>query len=303
MNKTEITSLWSLPLMELLQRADAVRRHHVGSKMELCTILNAKSGQCTEDCKYCAQSAHHQTDIQVYPLQSVDQILQAARAARDIGSQRFGIVTSGCALSSDEVKRVAEATRQIVAKVGIDVCGSLGILTPDDLHLFKLAGMTRYHHNIETSRRFFPYITSTHSFDDRIRTIHAAKAQGMEVCSGGIIGLGETLDDRIDMALCLKELDVDSVPINVLVPVKGTALENQPPLSCVEAIRTIALFRIVLQNKTIRLAAGRETLLKDFQALAFHAGANAMLIGGYLTTRGRSVQDDHKLVQEVLASW
>jgi biotin synthase len=289
--------------MELIAHADSVRRKHIGSKMELCTILNAKSGQCTEDCKYCAQSAHHKTDIQVYALNSVDQIVQAAHAAHDIGSHRFGIVTSGCALSHDEVARVAQATRQIRDKIGIDVCGSLGIVTPEDLHLLKQSGMTRYHHNIETSRRFFPHITTTHSFDDRIRTIRAAQAEGMEVCSGGIIGLGETLDDRIDMALCLKELDVDSVPINVLVPIKGTALENQPPLSCDDAIRTIAIFRIVLENKTIRLAAGRESLLKDFQALAFHAGANAMLIGGYLTTRGRSVEEDRKLVREVLASW
>jgi biotin synthase len=303
MDKKEIKALWSLPLMDLIQRADGVRRYCAGSAIELCTILNAKSGQCSEDCKYCAQSAHHKTDIQVYSLNSVDQMVQAAQAAHDIGSQRFGIVTSGCALSHDEVKRVAEATREIVAKVGINVCGSLGILTPEDLRLLKQAGMTRYHHNIETSRRFFPYITTTHTFDDRIQTIHAAKAEGMQVCSGGIIGMGETLDDRIDMALCLQELDVDSVPINVLVPVKGTALENQQLLSCVEAIRTIAIFRLILKTKTIRLAAGRETILKDFQALAFHAGANAMLIGGYLTTRGRSVQEDQKLVQEVLASW
>jgi biotin synthase len=303
MDRNDIKKLYSLPLMDIITHADSVRRKHVGAKMDLCTILNAKSGQCTEDCKYCAQSAHHKTDIQVYALNSVDQIVQAARAAHDIGSHRFGIVTSGCALSHDEVARVAQATRKIRDQIGIAVCGSLGIVTPEDLHLLKQSGMTRYHHNIETSRRFFPHITTTHSFDDRIRTIHAAKAQGMEVCSGGIIGLGETLDDRIDMALCLKELDVDSVPINVLVPIKGTALENQSPLSCDDAIRTIAIFRIVLENKTIRLAAGRESVLKDFQALAFHAGANAMLIGGYLTTRGRSVEEDRKLVREVLASW
>ncbi len=303
MDRNKIKELWSLPLMELIQRADSVRRERVGAKLELCSIRNAKSGQCSEDCKYCAQSVHHKTDVQVYPLDSVDQMVQAAATAKDIGVQRFGIVTSGAALSHDEVARVAEATSEIRSRIGIKVCGSLGILHQNDLQLLKEAGMERYHHNIETSRRFFPYITTTHTFDDRIATIHAARNVGMEVCSGGVIGLGETIDDRIDMAICLRELDVDSVPINVLVPVKGTALENQALISCNDVIRTLAIFRIVLGNKAIRLAAGRETVLKDFQALAFHAGANAMLIGGYLTTRGRSVQEDHNLVAEVLASW
>ena len=302
MDRNKIKELWSLPLMELIQRADSVRRERVGAKLELCSIRNAKSGQCSEDCKYCAQSVHHKTDVQVYPLDSVDQMVQAAATAKDIGVQRFGIVTSGAALSHDEVARVAEATSEIRSRIGIKGLWFAGHPSSKRPAIIK-AGMERYHHNIETSRRFFPYITTTHTFDDRIATIHAARNVGMEVCSGGVIGLGETIDDRIDMAICLRELDVDSVPINVLVPVKGTALENQALISCNDVIRTLAIFRIVLGNKAIRLAAGRETVLKDFQALAFHAGANAMLIGGYLTTRGRSVQEDHNLVAEVLASW
>ncbi|MDD5686560.1 MAG: biotin synthase BioB [Elusimicrobia bacterium] len=302
-NKSEINLLLDLPLPELISRANEVRKRGVGNNLELCSIMNAKSGLCSEDCKFCAQSAHHSTDISVYPLKNKKEMLVAAQQAKDIGAGRFDIVSSGNTLSNDEVSIIAEAIVEIRKKIGIDMCASLGKLNEENLLLLKNAGLSRYHHNIETSRNYFPNIVSTHSFQDRIDTIKTAKKVGLQVCSGGIIGIGETWSDRIDMVLTLKELNVDSVPINVLVPIKGTNMESQKSLSCVDAIKTIAIFRIVLQDKIIKIAAGRESVLKDFQAMAFMAGANGMLIGGYLTIKGRNVKDDRQLVEEIKKVW
>lgn len=303
MERRKINSLLKLPLAELIALANKIRQEHAGKRIELCSIMNAKSGLCAQDCRFCAQSAGHKTGIPTYPLKSKEEMLEAAKAAKAIGAHRFDIVTSGNRLSKEEVKLVAEAIRQIRRKVGIPMCASLGSLDEDDFLFLKEAGLSRYHHNIETSPDFFPKISTTHTFADRIKTIKAAKKAGLQVCSGGIIGLGETIEDRIEMALCLKELDVDSVPINILVAIKGTPLENREPLACMEAIRTVALFRIILKDKIIKVAAGRESVLKDFQAMAFMAGANGMLIGGYLTIRGREVADDQKLVKEVEKLW
>ncbi len=230
-------------------------------------------------------------------------MFKAARRAKDIGAQRFDIVTSGNRLNQDELRVITDTISDITDKIGIKMCASLGSLKEKELSLLKDAGLTRYHHNLETSRNYFNRVVSTHTFQDRINTIRLAKKVGLQVCSGGIIGMGETLDDRIQMALTLKELDVDSVPINILVPIKGTRFENKPLLSCSEAIRTIALFRIILREKIIKIAAGRESVLKDFQALAFLAGANGMLIGGYLTIKGREPEEDLQMVEEVKLLW
>jgi len=303
MNRTEILSLLELPLQELIARANQVRAECAGNKVELCNIMNAKSGACAEDCKFCAQSGRHSTSAAVYPLQSKAEMLKQARRAREIGAHRFDIVTSGDSLSRDEVARIAEAIAEIRSTVGIALCASLGTLGPEDFGLLASAGLSRYHHNIETSRRFFPQIVTTHSYDDRVRTVRTAKAAGLQVCSGGILGLGETMEDRVDMALELLDLNVDSVPLNVLVPIKGTSLENQTPLSPLEAVRSIAIFRIVLRHRIIKLAAGRESALKDYQALAYMAGANGMLIGCYLTIAGRSVADDRALAAEIEKMW
>lgn len=303
MKREEITKLLDMPITELVTLANNVRKEGVGNKIELCNILNAKSGLCSEDCKFCAQSAHHNTNVSVYPLKSKEEMLDAAKKAKEIGAERFDIVTSGNRLTKDELTTIAEVVKHVTSKMGLKMCASLGKLTRDELLLLKDAGLTRYHHNIETSRNFYPKIVSTHSFEERVETIKTAKSIGLEVCSGGIIGLGESWDDRIDMALELKELNVDSVPINVLVPIDGTPLEKKYNISCMDAIRTVAIFRIILKDKIIKLAAGRETVLKDFQSMAFMAGANGMLIGGYLTIRGRSVEEDHKLVEEILKTW
>lgn len=301
--KEDISSLLKLPIPELVSLANRVRQRHTGLRIELCSILNAKSGRCGEDCKFCAQASRHSGEILAYPLKGKEEILKSAQDAKDIGADKFGIVTSGNRLSKKELDAVAEAIFEIRSNVGIAVCASLGTLNEEELKILKESGLSRYHHNIETSARFYPQIVTTHTFEERLHTIRAAKRAGLEVCSGGIIGMGETWQDRIDMAHLLKGLDVDSVPINILVPIRGTPLEDLSPLSCVEAIRTIALFRIILKDKVIKIAAGRESMLKDFQALGFMAGANGMLIGGYLTIKGRDVKEDWKLVEDIEMIW
>lgn len=303
MDKNEINFLLKLSTLELISMADKVRQEFVGSKIELCNIMNAKSGLCGEDCKFCAQSSRHSTGASVYPLKNKKEIFEAALKARDIGAERFDIVTSGDHLSEKELAVICESIQEITSKIGIAMCASLGTLDEEAFKLLKKSGLSRYHHNIETAPSYFSKIVSTHKFEDRINTIRAAKKAGLGVCSGGIIGLGESLEDRIEMALCLKELNVDSVPINVLVPIKGTPLETTNAISCMEAIRTIAIFRIILKDKINKIAAGRESCLKDFQALAFMAGANGMLIGGYLTIKGRAPEDDYKLLKEIKELW
>lgn len=303
MDKNQINPLLELALSELISIANRVRQEFVGETIDLCSIMNAKSGLCSQDCKFCAQASRHPTGINTYPLKKKKEMLEQAKRAKDIGAERFDIVTSGEKLSKNELKIIADAIIEITNKVGIKMCASLGKMDEEGLSLLKEAGLTRYHHNIETSPNYFPKIVTTHTFQERVDTIKAAKIAGLEVCSGGIIGMGEALSDRIEMALILKELDVDSVPINILVPIKGTPLEKQNVLSPAEAIRTIAIFRIILKDKIIKIAAGRESILGDFQALAFMAGANGMLIGGYLTIKGREVSEDWKLIEEVKKLW
>ncbi|MDO8663088.1 MAG: biotin synthase BioB [Candidatus Omnitrophota bacterium] len=299
----DILRLLELPFPELISLANSTRNEHAGKHIDLCSIMNAKSGMCAQDCKFCAQSARHSTGINTYSLKKREEMLELAQKAKAIGADRFDIVTSGNSLSADEFALICEAIREIKHKIGIKLCASLGKLSEKQLSQLKESGLTRYHHNLETSRRYFPQIVSTHSFDDRVETIKAVKKVGLEACSGGIIGMGESMEDRISLALTLEELGVDSVPINILVPIKGTPLGERPLLSCTEAIRTVAIFRIILKEKTIKVAAGRESVLKDFQAMAFMAGANGMLIGGYLTIKGRSVDEDWKLVEEVKKLW
>jgi biotin synthase len=301
--KPDVDYLLHAPLLELAQRANEVRANGGFDSFELCSIINAKSGRCGEDCKFCAQSAGHSSQIQTYPLKSNDEIFAAAEDAKAMGAERFGIVTSGNRLTDEELDRVAAVISEICERIGIRLCASMGALKKSELMRLKDAGLSRYHHNIETSARYYPHIVSTHDFEERLATIRVAKEVGLKVCSGGIIGMGETWQDRIDMAVLLKELDVDSVPVNLLVPVEGTDLESVEPISCPDAVRTICIFRIILPDKAIKIAAGRETVLKDFQAMAFMAGANGMLIGGYLTVKGRAVAEDRKLVREIEQLW
>lgn len=303
MNRDEALKLLDLPFLDLVSMADEERRKNAGEGISLCGIVNAKSGVCPEDCKFCAQSVHHKTKIEAYPLLGRDNIVREAFKAQKNGAERFGIVTSGNRLSSNEIDAVSSAIKEILDRTNLSVCASLGALDEGSFLKLKMAGLKRYHHNVETSPDFYPNIVSTHKYSERINTINLAKKHGFEVCSGGIIGLGESWKDRIDMAFVLKALDVDSIPLNFLVPIKGTPLEEAPVLSAQDAIRTIAIFRLINPGKAIRVAAGRETVLKDYEALMFMAGANGMMIGGYLTIAGRSVKEDTELVSGVRDIW
>lgn len=303
MQLKDILDLYDLPVSELAAMADKVRREYLPGRFETCTICNAKCGKCTEDCRYCAQSVHYTTGIDEYPLISSEKMAQAADEAAAIGSGRFGIVTSGRQLDDNEVETVAQAISCVAEKADIMPCASLGILTLDQFHRLRDAGLDRYHHNIEAASSCFPKITSTHTFEDRLRTIELAREAGLSICCGGIIGMGESREDRAQMALELAQIAPDSIPVNVLMPIPGTPLENCEKISVGEALKTISVFRIANPKSTIRLAAGRESFFKDFMGMAFLAGANAMMIGGYLTQRGRSVEEDLALAGEVIAAW
>lgn len=290
------------PVSCLEEAADQVRRMRMGSGFDLCTIINGKSGRCPEDCRYCAQSAHYNTGIAEYPLLSPAQIVEAAKRNFEQGVMRFSIVTSGRALSDSEVDAVCRCYEKIRDCCEIQLCASHGLLTLSQLQKLKQAGVSRYHCNLETSRRYFPSVCSTHSYDDKLATIENAKKAGLSICSGGIIGMGETMEDRIDLALELRTLLVRSVPINVLSPIAGTPFAALAPLSEEEVIKTIALFRLLLPDAAIRMAGGRGAL-PEYGRRAFCAGANAAISGDMLTTCGITVKADramlHKLGFEV----
>ncbi|HEX3045382.1 MAG TPA: biotin synthase BioB [Bacillota bacterium] len=299
----DISRFISMPLLELVQLADQVRQKFCGPSLDICSIINAKSGVCNQDCTFCAQSGHYHTGISSYPLLSDNQIADAALKAETIGAKRFGIVTSGHSIDAHELQQLCRVIAKIKSETRLEVCGSFGILSKEDLSLLHQAGLSRFHHNIETSPSFYGKICTTHDFQDRVKTIDYAKQAGLEICSDVILGLGESWNDRMEMILTLKELDVNSVPLNILIPIPGTPLESSPSLSPFEIIRAIAIFRIILEKPVIKIAAGRDTVFKDFQGLGFMAGANGMIRGGYLTTKGRDGEDDQKLIRDILSSW
>lgn len=274
-----------------------------GSKVSLCSIINAKSGRCSEDCAFCSQSAHYRTDAPVYPLVDEKEVVSAARQARDEGASHFSLVTSGRGLSGDDLERVAEMISAIKDRAGIRVCASLGILGKEELTFLKDAGLVRYHHNLESCKEFFPRVVQSHSFEERAAVVRAAREAGLEICSGGIMGLGESEADRLSLARSLAEMQVDSVPLNILIPLAGTPLADISPLSVNKVLRTIALFRLILPTVPIRLAAGRESVLADFLSTAFLAGADGMMIGGYLTRGGRPASQDLKFIEDVRQLW
>ena len=291
----------ALPLAELLALTDNLRRKHSGNRVRLCSIINARSGGCREDCAFCAQSAHNRAGVPRYGLVSGEEILAAARNAGDAGAGEFSIVTSGPgAGGSDEAVQIETAVALLRGnEPGMGRCASLGKLSGDELKRLKENGLDCIHHNLETSRGYFPQICSTHSYDERVEMVRLAKENGFRVCSGGIFGLGESIEDRIEMAFELKELGVDSIPINFLNPIKGTRLEAQPLLSPEDALRTIAMFRLVMPGRDIVVCGGREVTLGDLQPLLFWAGANGILIGNYLTTGGRNAEDDLKMIRDL----
>ena len=286
------------PLEELQAGAHEIQTHYCGNHIDFCTIINGKSGRCGENCKYCAQSACHKTGIEEYGFLPKEEIFEHALANQKAGVNRFSIVTSGRALSGKDFDSAIEAYIFSHKNLTIDLCASHGILTREQFKRLRETGVTSYHHNIETSKRFFPYICTSHTYDDRIRTIKIAQSEGFNVCSGGIIGMGEDWNDRLDMAISLHELNIQSIPINALMPVKGTALENQKPLAADEILRTIAFFRFINPTANIRLAAGRK-LLPGNGATAFINGASASITGNMLTTSGTTIADDIKLMKSL----
>ncbi|HSH13606.1 MAG TPA: biotin synthase BioB [Desulfurivibrionaceae bacterium] len=299
----DLTKWRQLSLPELMRLALAQKLASRGDRVSLCSIINAKSGKCSEDCRFCAQSSHYQTASPVYPLKGIREVVAAAREAESVGAARFSLVTSGRGPTPNELAGIVELVRAIRAEVPIQVCVSLGIMDQEGMHTLKEAGVSRYHHNLESSREYFPQVATTHTFAERVATIRAAQAAGLEVCAGGIFGLGESEEDRISLALTLKELAVDSVPLNVLMPLPGTPLAGTAPLGVSEILRALALYRLILPAVPIRLAAGRESALTDFLGMAFMAGADGMMIGGYLTQRGRLPQEDQRFVTEILRIW
>jgi len=286
-------------LKELCQGADKIREAFVGEKVDLCSIINGRSGRCPEDCKYCAQSAHNHTACEIYDFLPEEKILEACKMNESEGVNRFAIVTAGRALSGEEFEKAIHAYETMKKECKIDLCASMGFLTKEQLHRLHEAGVTSYHHNIETSRRNFPNICTTHTYDMKIETLKMVKEEGMCACSGGIIGMGETWEDRLDMAISLAELGIDSIPINALMPIKGTPLENQEQLTEDDILRTIAFFRYINPDANIRLAAGRALLTNDGET-AFESGASATITGNMLTTVAcATIRSDRKMLQDM----
>ena len=298
MTKADALSLINAPISELCDAADEIRRKFSGSEFDTCTILNGKSGLCGENCKYCAQSAHYNTSVSEYPLLTVDEIVRNGIENDKLGVKRFSVVTSGLRLTDAEVDILCDAYSRIKDKTSLELCASSGLLSYEQFVRLYNAGVTRTHNNLESSRRFFPTICTTHTYDDKINTIKAAQRAGMEICSGGIIGMGENMEDRIDLAMELQALKIDSIPINVLIPVKGTPLENMQRLSEEEILRTIAVFRFINPSAGIRFAGGRK-LMADNGKQAFLSGSNAAIVGNMLTSVGNNIDEDFSMLREL----
>lgn len=294
----DLNFLLTTPLEELQKGAALIQENFFGKHIDLCTIVNGKSGRCSENCKYCAQAARHHTGIAEYDFLPSEKILSVALANEKAGVNRFAIVTSSRALDGKNFERAIDTYKILRAELKIDLCASHGILNGEQLKRLRAAGVKRYHHNLETSRRFFPQICTSHTYDDRIRTIKLAQAAGLEVCSGGIIGMGETWQDRIDLAFEVAALGIKSIPINILNAIKGTPLENLPRLTTEEILRTIAIFRYINPNANVRFAAGRK-FLPDGGASAFLHGASAAITGNMLTTSNINIQSDLKLLAQL----
>lgn len=296
--KEEALSLYDAPLTELCEAANEIRIHFCGNRFDMCTIINGKSGRCSENCKYCAQSSFYHSHIEEYPLLGADEIVKQARENDEQGVLRYSIVTSGKRLNNEEVDKMCDAIRRIRRETGISVCISFGLLDETQFIKAKEAGASRVHNNLETSRKNFPNICTTHTFEEKTDAIKAAQRAGLSVCSGGIMGMGETPEDRVDMALTLRELEIHSVPVNMLNPIPGTPFETLPRLSIDDMRRIVAVFRFVLPDAFIRLAGGRG-LMADKGRACFLSGANAAISGDMLTTSGISVAADRKLLKEL----
>lgn len=296
--KEEALILHEQPLEELCKAANEIREYVCHDCFDICTIINGKSGRCSEDCKYCAQSSHYPTEVEGYPLLDCEMIVEQAKYNDERGILRYSIVTSGKALNDREIEELCQTIRQIKKETKLEVCVSLGLLKEEQFLQLKQAGVTRIHNNLETSRRNFSNICTTHTYDDKIETLRAAQRAGLSICSGGIMGLGETIEDRIDLAITVRELGVRSIPVNLLNPIKGTPYEHYPIVTNDEARRIVAVYRFLVPDASIRLAGGRG-LLEDKGRACFLSGANAAISGDMLTTLGITIERDLEVLEEL----
>jgi biotin synthase len=285
-------------LLELLHAAFRIRRAHHGLDVRLHVLQNAKSGLCPEDCAFCSQSVLHHARVDRYQLQSVEELVEGARAAAQMGAVKYCMVTATRGPSQRELDVICAAVRQIKAELNLNICTSLGLLKEGQAEQLAAAGVTRFNHNLETSRGFYPEICSTHSFEDRVATVHRAKGAGLEACCGGIMGMGESLEDRVALALELRALEVESIPVNFLDPRPGTPLGAVPRLSPQDCLRALAMMRFVNPTRDIRVAGGREVNLRHLQPLALYP-ANSMFVNGYLTTPGAGYEADMRMIADL----
>ncbi len=286
-------------LYDLLAAAHAIRLAYKGREVSLCSIINAKSGSCSEDCAFCSQSAHAETQAPEYDLVEKEQVLKAANEAVQAGAHKYGIVTSGRGVAGSDFNALQEMLDYLKEKSPVHRCASLGILTKGELQQLKDHGLLEYHHNLETAESFYPEICSTHRYQDNVQTVKNAKEVGLRVCCGGIFGMGESKEQQVEFSMTLRELDIDSIPMNFLNPIPGTRLENQPRLKPMEILILIAVFRFMHPKRDIKVAGGREVNLRQLQPMLFAAGANSMMVGNYLTTRGRSVEEDFAMLDDL----
>ena len=301
MNKQDYLDLYNKPLDELIETANKITKENFDNTVEACSIISAKTGQCGENCKYCSQSKHNHAQIECHPLLDVETVKKAALSAKENGATRFCIVTSGRKPTDSDFEKILEMIRAVASIDGIHCCASLGLLSKEQIKKIKEAGVERFNHNINTSENYHKFICTTHDFKDRVNTVKMIKEAGMEACCGVIIGMGETREDRIDMALSLKELDPKTVPINILNPIKGTPLEDyQDKIDEEEVLKTICIFRIILPKALLRYAGGRTLRLsKENQKLGMIAGINSLLVGNYLTTTGSTATEDKKMLDDL----
>lgn len=278
--------------------ADEIRAKFVGDEVDSCSIVNARSGLCGENCKWCAQSKHYSTGCDTYNSLPDEELDKAARRNMEAGIKRFSLVTSGRKVAGKDLDRFCEQLKHLKETTNLYLCASMGLLGKEEMKKLKEAGVERYHCNMETSSEYFRKLCSTHTPEDKKATIRAAREAGLDVCSGGIIGMGESMKDRIDFAFELAELDVDSVPVNILNPISGTPLQDTPAITEEEIIRTVALFRFILPKKAIRFAGGRLRLSHDSQLRIMRGGMNGVLMGDMLTTVSNTVADDRRLFNE-----
>ena len=300
-NKKELLKLYDMELDSLIEMASKITKENFNNEVEVCSIISARTGKCGENCKYCSQSSHNHADIVCHPLLSVEEVYNSALKAKENGATRFCIVTSGRSENGDDFDKILEMIKAVASIPDIHCCASLGLLNEEQIKKIKEAGVERFNHNINTSKNYHSEICTTHTFEDRVNTVKAIVKNGIEACTGVILGMGETKEDRIDMALSLAELNPKTVPINVLNPIQGTPLENYGDrITEEEVLRTICIFRIAMPKAILRYAGGRNTRLSiETQKLGLKAGINGLLAGDYLTTEGEEVRKDKQMLEDL----